>query len=150
MNEIAWGCAMFAALATLLASGLLVLLSVLIMVAKIFFFVFFYMWIRWTLPRFRYDQLMSLGWKFLLPIALAYIVVVASLTLGLDAMGIKRGFVFGGIFLAVNAVILFTLFSLFDRGRVVSPAYGRLSEDEVARLRAVTAARANLSTQAGD
>ncbi len=131
-------------------SGLLVLLSVLIMVAKIFFFVFFYMWIRWTLPRFRYDQLMSLGWKFLLPIALAYIVVVASLTLGLDAMGIKRGFVFGGIFLAVNAVILFTLFSLFDRGRVVSPAYGRLSEDEVARLRAVTAARANLSTQAGD
>lgn len=131
-------------------SGPLVLLSVIIMMAKTLFFMFFYIWIRWTLPRFRYDQLMSLGWKLLLPLALGYIVIVATLMLGLDAMGIERGLVYAGIFLAVNAVILFGAFSIFDRGRVVSPAYGRASAEELARLRGITAARANLSTQAGD
>ncbi|MFN8667457.1 MAG: NADH-quinone oxidoreductase subunit NuoH [Gemmatimonadaceae bacterium] len=131
-------------------SGPMVLLSVGIMMAKTLFFMFFYIWIRWTLPRFRYDQLMSLGWKLLLPLALGYIVIVASLMLGLDAAGIPRGLPYAGIFLAVNAVILFVAFSLFDRGRVVSPAYGRASAEELARLRGITAARANLSTQAGD
>ena len=128
----------------------LVLLSFLIMALKVVFFIFFFIWVRWTLPRFRYDQLMSLGWKFLLPVCLGYIVVVASLMLGLDALGIHRGLVFGLIFLAVNAVILFVVFVVFDRGRVLSPAYRRASAEELARLRGVTAARTHLTTQAGD
>lgn len=128
----------------------LVLLSFLMMAAKVVFFIFFYIWVRWTLPRFRYDQLMSLGWKFLLPISLGYIVLVASLMLGLEALGIHRGLVFGLIFLGVNAVILFVVFAVFDRGRVLSPASRRASAEELARLRGVTAARTHLSTQAGD
>ena len=53
------------------------LLPVLWFVAKVFVFLFVYIWVRGTLPRFRYDQLMSFGWKFLLPLAIANLVVTA-------------------------------------------------------------------------
>jgi len=44
---------------------------------RVFFFLFLYIWVRGTLPRFRYDQLMAFGWKFLLPLAIANIVVTS-------------------------------------------------------------------------
>ena len=44
---------------------------------KVFFFMFLYVWVRWTLPRFRYDQLMAFGWKVLLPLAVANIVLTS-------------------------------------------------------------------------
>jgi NADH-quinone oxidoreductase subunit H len=50
------------------------ILPVLWFVAKVFAFLFLYVWVRGTLPRFRYDQLMTFGWKFLLPLAMANIV----------------------------------------------------------------------------
>jgi NADH-quinone oxidoreductase subunit H len=53
------------------------LLPVIWFSAKIFVFMFVYIWIRGTLPRFRYDQLMAFGWKFLLPIAIANIIVTS-------------------------------------------------------------------------
>ncbi len=48
---------------------------------KIFIFIFIFMWIRWTLPRFRYDQLMDLGWKKLIPLALANMLVTGAVIL---------------------------------------------------------------------
>ncbi|MBV6520930.1 MAG: NAD(P)H-quinone oxidoreductase subunit 1, chloroplastic [Gemmatimonadaceae bacterium] len=128
----------------------LVLLSFAIMFAKTLFFLFFFIWIRWTLPRFRYDQLMSIGWKVLLPIALAYIVIVAGTLLALDAAGLKRDFVYGAILFAVNAVLAVVMFRILDRGRIVSPAYGRLDPQELARLRSVSRARTHLTVSAGD
>ena len=53
------------------------LLSVGVFVTKISVVLFSYIWIRWTLPRFRYDQVMQLGWKGFLPIALVNIGIVA-------------------------------------------------------------------------
>jgi NADH-quinone oxidoreductase subunit H len=56
-----------------------VLLQAVVFLAKMAMFIFFFIWIRWTLPRFRYDQLMDLGWKVFLPLALANILVTGIL-----------------------------------------------------------------------
>jgi NADH-quinone oxidoreductase subunit H len=122
----------------------LVLLSALLFALKTSFFLFFFIWIRWTLPRFRYDQLMSLGWKILLPLALGYIVVLAAVMLALDAAALPRGFPYALILFGVSAVVMIALFFVLDRGRIVSPAYGRLSASELAELRAVAVSRAHL------
>ena len=51
------------------------------LLSKIFFFLFFYVWARGTLPRFRYDQLMNIGWKLLLPVSIANVIVTAAFVL---------------------------------------------------------------------
>lgn len=122
-----------------------VILSMLLFAAKTGFFLFLFIWIRWTLPRFRYDQLMSLGWKVFLPVMLAYIVVTAALILALDAAGIARGLVYGLILFGANAVLLGALLAILDRGRIVSPASAPLTGVRLARLRRLAEARARLS-----
>lgn len=64
-----------------LSHNTVALLGTLFYFAKIFFFIFFFMWIRWTLPRFRYDQLMHLGWKIMIPLAIINVLLTGLFTL---------------------------------------------------------------------
>lgn len=49
-------------------------------------FIFFYMWVRWTIPRFRYDQLMNLGWKILIPLSIVNIIITGIVLLRVEIM----------------------------------------------------------------
>lgn len=57
------------------------IIQVLTFSLKVLFMVFFFIWVRWTVPRFRYDQLMNLGWKVMLPLGLANLIVTALVVL---------------------------------------------------------------------
>ncbi|HUR66165.1 MAG TPA: NADH-quinone oxidoreductase subunit NuoH [Chitinophagaceae bacterium] len=71
VNEAAWG----------LNSFWMSVISFSVLMAKISFFLFVFLWIRWTIPRFRYDQLMNLGWKKLIPLALVNMIITAAVIL---------------------------------------------------------------------
>jgi len=88
---------------------------------KTLFFYFTYIWVRWTIPRFRFDQLMDLGWKILLPITLAYVMIIAVAVWALDDRGIsmndrRYGLILSAVSLLLGGLLLWIL----DRGRVVS------------------------------
>ncbi|MBE0565812.1 MAG: NADH-quinone oxidoreductase subunit H [Krumholzibacteria bacterium] len=91
-REPVLGMVFWAGLAALAAGGLLLrpwavgpvgadlvatVFQVLAFVAKVVFFAWLFIWVRWTLPRFRYDQLMNLGWKVMLPLGVANLAVTA-------------------------------------------------------------------------
>ena len=88
---------------------------------KTFSFLFTYIWVRWTLPRFRYDQLMALGWKVLLPLALVYITMIAA---AIWYFRVQLGWTYGpGMAAALgglNLILLIAVVWWLDRGRIVS------------------------------
>jgi NADH-quinone oxidoreductase subunit H len=92
---------------------------------KVFCFLFLFIWIRWTLPRFRYDQLMALGWKVLLPLGLVYLTTLATAIWFLRSqLGWKYDARFALALFGVNLLFVLPLLGVLDRGRVIRGTVG--------------------------
>ena len=71
VDESAWG----------LSANVMALIGIGALMAKVVFFLFLFMWVRWTIPRFRYDQLMHMGWRILIPLALVNMLITGAVIL---------------------------------------------------------------------
>ena len=99
--------------------NLFVALSIVIFLVKMTLLLYLYFWLRWTLPRFRYDQLMDIGWKWLLPSSLTNIVVSAIAIFTVQALNGWRGmhtieFGLRGAYITLDALLKAT--GLADSG----------------------------------
>ncbi|GAB3771399.1 NADH-quinone oxidoreductase subunit NuoH [Spirosoma horti] len=76
MNEV--GSALEKSMGAITGHNIATAIGFVVFFGKIFFFIFFFMWVRWTLPRFRYDQLMNLGWKTLIPLSILNVILTGA------------------------------------------------------------------------
>ncbi len=99
-----------------------------VMFAKVMFFIFVVMWVRWTLPRFRYDQLMTIGWKFMLPLALAYVMLIGGAVWVLtDVVPVASATGRSLALFGLNLVLGYVVFFVLDRGLIVQGAAAQAS-----------------------
>ena len=106
------------------------LATVLVFAVKVTFFLFLYIWVRWTLPRFRYDQLMALGWKVMLPLALVYLTLLAAaIWLLHERLGWAYDQRFALALLGLNVALAIPLFFVLDRGHLISGSEARAGGD---------------------
>jgi NADH-quinone oxidoreductase subunit H len=110
------------------------LLTLVAFSAKTFFFILMFMLVRWTVPRFRYDQVMDLGWKIMLPTALVVVMVTSGTILALDSAGVEYGPVYGLVLTAVNLVMLGILVWIVDRGNTIGGGDARQQKRAHARI----------------
>jgi NADH-quinone oxidoreductase subunit H len=111
------------------------IVTLLAFVVKTGFFIVVFMLVRWTVPRFRYDQVMDLGWKLMLPSVLVVVTVTAGTILALDGYGVEYGLVYGLVLTVVNGIMLAAFLLILDRGRVLAGGYA--AEEKRAQARAV-------------
>jgi NADH-quinone oxidoreductase subunit H len=102
---------------------------------KTLIFTFVFIWVRWTVPRFRYDQIMDLGWKVMLPTALGYVTVIAVAILALDSFGVPFGsFWFGAVLTVVSVLATVVFLWILDRNRVLQGG-SAMRQDRLRRRR---------------
>ncbi|HEX6255729.1 MAG TPA: complex I subunit 1 family protein [Euzebyales bacterium] len=107
------------------------LLGLLYFAMKVFAFMFVFVWLRGTLPRMKYDRLMDMGWKVLLPIGLVWVMATAGIVVAQET--VERGTVLRGVGLAVAVLLgIVLLLPLFERRRGVEPADGDVEGDVAA------------------
>jgi len=95
------------------------LLTAMMFAAKTAFFVFVFIWVRWTIPRFRYDQVMSLGWKVMIPVLVVYVAVLGVAMLLLESSGITFGPAYTYWLTGLNVVGVLAVIFWLDRNRVI-------------------------------
>jgi NADH-quinone oxidoreductase subunit H len=88
-------------------------------VLKTGFFVLVFIWVRWTIPRFRYDQVMALGWKVMIPTLVAYIVVLAAAMLLLERAGMGFGLRHMLWLTGLNVIGVLAIMFWLDRRRLI-------------------------------
>ncbi len=104
------------------------LATVAVFALKVMCFLFLYIWVRWTLPRFRYDQLMALGWKIMLPLALGYLALLATAIWALhEVLGWTYDARFALALFGLNVVLAVPLFFVLDRGHLIA---GSVAEEK--------------------